>query len=91
MKQVSREEAVAQIAELLDEAAQGQDVLVTDRGKPVVRLSAVAASREMRTLTPEEAEELLARVRENRLEMIRQGIRPFSQSEIRALINEGRR
>ena len=34
MKQVSREEAVAHIADLLDEAAHGQDVLVTDRGKP---------------------------------------------------------
>jgi prevent-host-death family protein len=91
MKQVSREEAVATIAELLDEAAHGQDVLVTDRGKPVVRLSAVAGSRAMRTLTPEEIEELFARVQENRSEMIRRGVKPFSLSEIRALIDEGRR
>ncbi len=57
-------EAKNRLSELLDRAAQGEEVVITKHGKPAARLTPVRHS-----MTREDLEDLMARVRKSREEL----------------------
>lgn len=44
-REYSLRDAKARLSELIDQAARGEDIVITRRGRPVARLSSVAAPR----------------------------------------------
>ena len=54
-------EAKNRLSELMERAAQGEEVVITKHGRPAVRLTPVR-----RAMTPEQIEDLMTRVREAR-------------------------
>ncbi len=79
MLTVGSYEARTHLARLLDQVAQGEEITITKRGKPVARLVPIEARTEesiQRTIT--EIENFTIR-------------RPFTNAEIVTLIKEGRK
>lgn len=79
MRTVGSYEAKTHLARLLDQVAQGEEITITKRGKPVARLVPIDARTDeslQRTIT--EIENFTIR-------------RPFTNAEILALIKEGRK
>jgi prevent-host-death family protein len=62
-------EAEAQLSELIDRVLQGQDVVITRNGRPVVSLRPIAATATPRMTTAES----LAWLRANRVETVAAG------------------
>lgn len=77
MRTVSAREANQQFARILGEAAAGEEIVITRRGKPV----AVLAPYRRQTLTPEQ-EAAIARLREMMQRGIGRGARRFTRDEI---------
>jgi prevent-host-death family protein len=77
MTDIGIADAKAQLSELIERAAAGEDITITKHGKPMVRLVSVEPGR----LTPAEA---VARLRE-----IRKGV-TLGGLSIRALRDQGR-
>ncbi len=79
MLTVGSYEAKTHLARLLDQVAQGEEITITKRGKPVARLVPIYARRDgriQRTIT--EIENFTIR-------------RPLTNAEILTLIKEGRK
>ncbi|HEY5412607.1 MAG TPA: type II toxin-antitoxin system prevent-host-death family antitoxin [Caulobacteraceae bacterium] len=74
-------EAKNRLSELLERAAQGEDVVITKHGRPLAKLTAVR-----RAMTPEEIEGLIARVRERR-----EQLQPVTWEELKRDRDAGRR
>ncbi len=76
-----RNEAKTHLARLLDQVAQGEEITITKRGKPVARLVPIYVRRT-------EDERIQRTITEIENFTIR---RPFTNAEILALIREGRK
>ncbi|TVP75580.1 MAG: type II toxin-antitoxin system prevent-host-death family antitoxin [Puniceicoccaceae bacterium] len=60
MKVINVQEAKTHLSRLIDSAAAGEDIILGKHGKPMVRLSSFAASKEPRRLGGREGEIRLA-------------------------------
>lgn len=74
-------EAKNRLSELLERAAQGEEVVITKHGKPMAKLTPVR-----RAMTPETVEALMAKVRARR-----ERLPPVSWEELKQDRDAGRR
>ena len=74
-------EARNRLSELLERAAQGEEVVITKHGRPAARLTSVQPS-----MTPEQLDNLMARVRKRR-----EKLPPMTWEELKQARDEGRR
>jgi antitoxin (DNA-binding transcriptional repressor) of toxin-antitoxin stability system len=83
--QVAAHEAKAHLSELLDRVENGEEIIITRRGKPVARISRAGPGHDVAAARAAAADLLAIR---DRLAL---EARPFSQEELRALRDGGRR
>ena len=79
MLTVGSYEAKTHLARLLDQVAQGEEITITKRGKPVARLVPID------TRTDESIQRTIAEIENFTIR------RPFTNAEILTLIKEGRK
>lgn len=80
-------EARNRFSELIEAAERGEEVVVTRRGRPVVRLSSVDDAQ----LRADRAQEVLKRLDEHRERIHKRLGRAFTREEIISARDEGRR
>ncbi len=80
-------EARNRFSELIEAAERGEEVVVTRRGRPVVRLSSVDDAQ----LRADRAQEVLKRLDEHRERIHKRLGRAFTHEEIISARDEGRR
>jgi prevent-host-death family protein len=85
MATVTALEAKTRFGEILDRAANGEEIIITRYDKPVVRMMAQGQDK------LEQTRKALLGLRDLRESMRRRGFKPLTQKEIRSAINEGRK
>lgn len=83
--EVAAHEAKARLSELLDRVERGEEIVITRRGKPVARITRAGPGHDVAAARAAAADLLAIRDR------LAAETRPFSQEELRALRDEGRR
>ena len=85
MRSVSAREANQASSRILGEAEAGEEIVITRRGKPVARITRAGPGHDVAAARAAAADLLAIRDR------LAAEARPFSQEELRALRDEGRR